>query len=127
MISYEHVAQELDERIAQELKEQYTELANAGKLLSREELASYYTLFRRRFGPERLKSLDGEALLETMHSHGTKESMVYWLEFKDDDEFSSPKLGSIAGGSAHKFGLFRKQDTWSMDNWLPTERANIDT
>ncbi|MGI9060611.1 MAG: AAA family ATPase [Ktedonobacteraceae bacterium] len=46
-----------------------------------------------------------------MHSHGTKESMVYWLEFKDDDEFASRKLGSIAGGSAHKFGLFRKQDT----------------
>jgi 5-methylcytosine-specific restriction protein B len=100
------------ERIIQELKERYTELSNMGnELLSREQLANYQALFRRRFGPERLKNLDGEALLETMHSHGTKESMVYWLEFKDDEEFSSPKLGSIAGGSAHKFGLFRKQDT----------------
>lgn len=100
-----------DDLIIQELKELYTKLASENKLLSREQLANYQTLFRRHFGPERLRNLDGEALLETMHSHGTKESMVYWLEFKDDEEFSSPKLGSIAGGSAHKFGLFRKQDT----------------
>ena len=45
-----------------------------------------------------------------MHSHGTKDSLVYWLEFKNDDEFPSPQFGSIAGGSAYKFGLFRKRE-----------------
>ena len=34
-------------------------------------------------------------------------SLVYWLEFKNDDEFPGTSFGSIAGGSAHKFGLFR--------------------
>src|SRR6266566_1112670 len=46
-----------------------------------------------------------------MHDIGNKDSLVYWLEFKNDEEFPSPVFGSIAGGSAHKFGLFRKKET----------------
>jgi 5-methylcytosine-specific restriction protein B len=101
----------LDERIAKELRTEYQSLLQEGNLLSREQLASYYTTFRRRFGPDKLKSLDGQELLETMHSHGTKDSLVYWLEFKNDDEFPSTRFSSIAGGSAYKFALFCKQDT----------------
>jgi hypothetical protein len=41
-----------------------------------------------------------------MHAHGNRESLVYWLEFKNDDEFPGQMFGSIAGGSAHKFGCF---------------------
>ncbi len=100
----------LDAQIIQELKKLYQELASEGKLLSQEQLANYYNTFRSRFGPERLKNLDGEVLLETMHSHGTKDSLVYWLEFKDDDDFPA-NFGSIAGGSAYKFGLFRRRET----------------
>ncbi len=105
----------LDERVAGELRERYAKLTAEGKLLSREQLESYYATFRRHFGPERLKSLDGQELLETMHSHGTKDSLVYWLEFKNDDEFPSIRFGSIAGGSAHKFGLFHKKEA---DQWI---------
>ncbi len=101
----------LDERIAEELRAKYQSLLQEGNLLSREQLANYYTTFRRRFGPDKLKSLDGQELLETMHSHGTRESLVYWLEFKTDDEFPSTRFGSIAGGSAYKFGLFHKKET----------------
>ncbi len=61
-----------------------------------------YGAFRSHFGPDVLKSLDGPALLNAMHTHGNKESLVYWLEFKKDDEFPGPTFGSIAGGSAHK-------------------------
>jgi len=74
----------------------------AGKLLSAAQLSSYYRTFRDRFGPEVLKGLDGEALLTTMHSHGTRESLVYWLEFKNDAEFPSIAFGGIGGGSALK-------------------------
>ena len=97
----------LDERIAKELRAKYRE----GNLLSREQLENYYTTFRRRFGTDSLKRLDGIELLETMHSYGTKDSLVYWLEFKNDDEFPSKQFGSIAGGSAYKFTLFNNQDT----------------
>ncbi len=101
---------ELDERIALELRERYKSLEDDGKLLSGEQLAGYYRTFRDRFGPDKLKSLDGEALLEIMHSHGNRDSLVYWLEFKDDEELPGG-FGSIAGGSAFKFGLFRKKET----------------
>ena len=102
---------ELDNRIAEELKAKYKSLQDEGKLLSNEQLAEYYSTFRSRFGPDKLKNLDGEALLNIMHDIQNRDSLVYWLEFKDDDEFPSPRFGSIAGGSAFKFGLFRKKET----------------
>ncbi len=100
----------LDERIVQQLKDLNQKLEMDGKLPSPQQLVTYYTTFRNKFGPERLARLDGEALLETMHSHGTKDSLVYWLEFKDDEELPS-LFGSISGGSAYKFGIFRKKET----------------
>lgn len=106
----------LDERIAEELRKLYKSLQDEGKLLSDEQLEKYYSTFRSRFGPDKLKNLDGEALLNIMHDIGNRDSLVYWLEFKDDDEFPSPRFGSIAGGSAFKFGLFRKKETgkWTI-------------
>src|SRR2546425_5055588 len=100
----------LDERIVQKLIDLKKSLESDGKLLSPEQLRQYYATFRNRFGPDKLRNLDGEALLELMHSHGNKDCLVYWLEFKDDVEFPA-KFGSIAGGSAFKFGLFRKSET----------------
>ena len=61
-----------------------------------------------------LSGLDGEALLTFMHDHGDKNSLVYWLEFKDDEEFDNFDFGSIAGGSALKFRVFRRKET---GNW----------
>ena len=58
-----------------------------------------------------LKALDGEPLLSLMHDHQNRESLVYWLEFKDDDEFDTRSFGSIAGGSALKFRVFRRRET----------------
>ena len=115
----------LDETIAQELKKLYQELESERKLLSQEQLENYYNTFRSRFGPERLKNLDGEALLETMHSHGTKDSLVYWLEFKDDDEFPSSQFGSIAGGSAYKFGLFWRRETGKWVTGSPQHEREL--
>src|SRR5437867_3935546 len=88
----------LDERIAEELKKIYKSLQDEGNLLSNEQLEKYYSTFRNRFGPDKLKNLDGEALLNTMHDFGNRDSLVYWLEFKDDEEFPSPEFGGIAGG-----------------------------
>lgn len=68
------MALELDPRVAEELKKLYTSLDEEGKLFSPEQLATYYATFRSRFGPDRLKNMDGEALLETMHSHGSTDS-----------------------------------------------------
>src|SRR5262245_38532739 len=103
----------LEPSVRQRVHQQIQKLNAEGKLLSRGQLDQYYAAFRSRFGPEKLAGLDGEALLETMHAHGNKDSLVYWLEFKNDDEFPA-RFGGIAGGSAYKFGVFRRKEpgTW---------------
>src|SRR4030095_16569160 len=102
---------DLDKRIEQELRAALDSLERSGELLSIERLQAAYAAFRERFGPDKLKSLDGQALLQAMHTHGNRESLVYWLEFKNDEEFPGGEFGSIAGGSAQQFGLFLRQNT----------------
>jgi 5-methylcytosine-specific restriction protein B len=101
----------LDSRIQEALRACYESLLKRGELLTKERLSECYGLFRERFGPERLQSLDGEMLLNTMHAHGSQDSLVYWLEFKSDSEFPTRQFGSISGGSALKFGLYKSKDS----------------
>jgi 5-methylcytosine-specific restriction enzyme B len=115
----------LDKRVMQQLQDLYQQQESEGELPSKQQLEQYYAAFRNKFGPEQLARLDGEALLETMHSHGTKDSLVYWLEFKDDEEFPVSLFGSIAGGSAHKFGLFRKKETGKWTTGSPQKPVEI--
>src|SRR5262245_46182071 len=100
----------LEPSVKQRILERSQQLNAEGKLLSRPQLEQFYSAFRDRFGPDRLANLDGEALLEAMHPHGNRDSLVYWLEFKNDDEFPA-RFGSISGGSALKFGIFRRKET----------------
>ena len=86
------------------------EMQSVVELPTSQQLEGYYRLFRQKFGPEVLRGLDGEPLLNLMHDFGTKDSMVYWLEFKNDMEFPAI-FGSIAGGSALKYGIFRRKET----------------
>lgn len=104
----------LDEAKRQEIIQRHHELENEGKLRTNQQLDKEYTLFRERFGPSVLKGLDGESLLTFIHDHSNKDSLVYWLEFKNDEEFETRKFGSIAGGSALKFRIFRRKET---GNW----------
>ncbi len=97
--------------ISDQLLSIYNEKQRRGELISPDRLSELYQHFRDRFGPDALASMDGETLLNAMHTHGNHDSLVYWLEFKNDSEFPGPSFGSIAGGSAHKFGLFRRKDT----------------
>jgi 5-methylcytosine-specific restriction enzyme B len=111
---YDAVANEgymaqLDTRIEQALRAAHDKLLGSGDLLPQERLVEIYTIFNERFGPDKLKSLGGKDLLETMHSHGNTDSLVYWLEFKNDEEFPGPLFGGIGGGSAFKFRLFRRK------------------
>src|SRR5262245_12161712 len=108
----------LEPSIKQRLLERYEQMNAEGKLLSPTQLDGFYSTFRSRFGPDVLSNLDGEALLETMHAHGNRDSLVYWLEFKNDDEFPN-RFGSIAGGSALKFGIFRRRET---GEWQKSDR-----
>ncbi len=76
----------LADNILKKIKEHKKELDMKGDLPSDAHLAKYYENFRKRFGPDRLRNLDGEALLEAIHDHRNRDSLVYWLEFKNDEE-----------------------------------------
>ncbi|MBE0411715.1 MAG: AAA family ATPase, partial [Anaerolineales bacterium] len=111
---------ELHGKITQELKELYKKMDAQGKLPSRKQLDQYYETFHRRFGPDVLSNLDGEVLLETVHGRGNQNSLVYWLEFKNDEEFPAI-FGSIAGGSALKFGIYHRKET---ETWMTGSPQN---
>lgn len=66
----------LDPRIDQSLRNLIEQLTRAGQLLLREKLEQSYATFRARFGPDKLRTLDGQELLQLMHAHGNKESLV---------------------------------------------------
>ncbi len=107
------------------LRQTHAEMLAKGDLLSREALDGYYAAFRQRFGPEALRAHDGESLLSLMQE--TKpDSMIYWLEFKDDEEFPS-SFGSIAGGSALKYGFYRRQETGEWMTGTPAAQRVITT
>ena len=104
----------LDERKKEEIVERHRQLVNQSQLPPDQTLDRQYELFRTKFGPSVLAGLDGEALLTLMHDHANRDSLVYWLEFKNDEDFKTLNFGSIAGGSALKFRLFRRKET---GNW----------
>jgi 5-methylcytosine-specific restriction protein B len=97
-------------KLHRKITELHKKMTAEAKLASAAQLTGYYGVFRQRFGPAQLASLDGEALLEAMHNHSNPDSLVYWLEFKNDEEFPD-HFGSIAGGSALKFGIYRRKET----------------
>jgi 5-methylcytosine-specific restriction protein B len=102
---------EFDPRVLDRVKEVRDRMHDAGRLLPREAIESYFAQFRAKYGPDALQRLDGVALLEGMHGRKNRDSLMYWLEFKNDDEFAAPEFGSIAGGSALKFGLYERAGT----------------
>jgi 5-methylcytosine-specific restriction protein B len=57
-----------------------------------------------------------------VYNQSNKESLVYWLEFKNDDDFPTPRFGSIAGGSALKFTIFYRKEA---NSWMGRSPGNV--
>jgi 5-methylcytosine-specific restriction protein B len=114
----------LDEIISGQILTLHGELAADGALLSQPELEVVLGRFRQRFGPDVLAGVDGERLLLAMHGRERKDSLAYWLEFKDDDEHPA-RFGSISGGSALKFGIYQAAESnqWMTGN--PTQQRRL--
>jgi len=75
--------------------------------------------------PEQLSQLDDSTLLDRLHQ-ANKDSLVYWLEFKNDDEFPTSRFGSIAGGSALKFTIFYRRETGTWMGRNPNNKAPVE-
>ncbi len=99
------------------------EMDVAGLLTRHARYRDYLAAFRARFGPERLSGAKGLELLELLHGRGDGSSLVHWLEFKNDDEF--PKIfGSIAGGSALKFRIYKSKES---GQWMTGTTKSLET
>lgn len=79
--------------------------------------------FRSRFPIERLARLQGEELLLDLHGRGSGDCLMHWLEFKDDETFRQRAFGSIAGGSALKFGMYQRKEDSQFYLADPNDRA----
>jgi 5-methylcytosine-specific restriction protein B len=106
--------------------EKHNKLLADGKLLPIEKLNESYRTFQENFGPDTLKSLDGEVLLKTIFNHSNKSSLVYWLEFKNDDELETNRFGGIGGGSAHKFGIYKRKEDGRWIAGSPRDAREIE-
>lgn len=104
----------LRQDIAEEVKLAYDSLLSTGQIEPLQKIRTFRANFLSRFGPDVLGQLDGERLLSAMHDN-SKDSMVYWLEFKNDAEFVTKTFGGVGGGFATKFGLYRSKDT---NEWM---------
>lgn len=96
----------------------HAELRDAGTFLRFDQLHACYTRFYERFGPKALARMEGKTLLEALFLHGNKDSLVYWLEFKNDEELPD-RFGGIGGGSAYKFILFKQKETGQWTTGSP--------
>lgn len=101
----------LSEKIIAIFRDTEKMLNEKNELLSQVQIAGYCSGFRERFSPEKLSKVDGIELAELIHNVSNKDSLAYWLEFKNDDEFTSSFFGSITGGSALKYGIYKRKET----------------
>lgn len=113
------------ENLNLKIQKTYQKLMAEGNLLSEQQLKENYTAFSSNFDSSKLKALDGELLAETMFNHGNKSSLVYWLEFKSDEEFQNSQFGGIAGGSAFKFGLYKRKEDGRWIAGSPTKSREL--
>ncbi len=114
----------IPERIREQIINHSQKMLESGDYPSKSKLEEYYLNFRSRFGPEVIKDLDGHSLLFTLHDISDHNSLVYWLEYKNDEEFPAI-FGSIAGGSALKYGIFRRKETGAWTVGTPKKQVEI--
>lgn len=74
-----------------------------------DEIEKALATFRKKFAPEFLANLkDDEILTSLFYTEGDNtNSLCCWLEMSKESRY----FGSIAGGSAYKFGLYQRKDS----------------
>ncbi len=87
-------------------------LGNDFELPEFRELSRQREAFLARFGPEQLEKMSRSELLRDVPLNlSNPQPMDYWLEFKNDHDFSHRLFGSIAGGSSAKYGAWQDKKT----------------
>lgn len=80
--------------------------------------------FQKEYAPEKLEALDDASILSRLfYTVGDNaESLCYYLEMNKE---CRSYFGSIAGGSAYKFGLFQKKETGKWTTGSPLKSQEL--
>lgn len=121
---HKKMEKQLDEyERAAKYAEKYVQKKHINVYREIDEYTKYRDEFREKYGPEKLKALKDEELLEKMFytAAQTNDSLCYWLERKDSKAGEKDKKslwGSIFGGSVYKFKVNQNVDTkqWYVDD-----------
>ena len=105
----------LNDAKRQEIIARHQQLVNEGKLPTQQQLDKQYALFREHFGPSVLAGLDGEPLPNPdARPQRTRIASCTGWSSRTTRSSTTRSFGSIAGGSALKFRIFRRKET---GNW----------
>ncbi len=87
------------------------------------EIYEIYREFQKRFSPDFLNSLVGNEILYNIFltAYG-RDSLCHWLEYGTDCEL----FGSIAGGSAFKYGLFQRKEDGKWNTGSPQHPIELE-
>lgn len=110
------------------ITEECDKMLGQGELAPIDQIEREYALFRKRFGPEVLRNLDGEDLIESIFNVMNHDGLAYWLEFKQDDLFNTKHYGSIAGGSSLKYIMYKRKvdHSWMTGSSQNQEILSLD-
>lgn len=91
--------------IVNKLSQDYQEYGATIQFEKDETLKKYRENFIEKFSLVALERMSPQESLDELMNMNNQESMVYWLEFKNDEEFKTSVLGRIQGGSAGKYTI----------------------
>lgn len=130
MVSAEEVISELNDseneyqRAANLITGYISETGFEGSV-TREEFNESREQFMENFAPEKLKALQGEDLLKSIFytTGDNTDSLCCWIEMNKECRMA---FGSIAGGSAYKFGLFQRKENgvWTTGSPISPQKLS---
>src|SRR5699024_3273231 len=88
------------------LTQQYEKLKDTINFVADDVIAEQRNYFTTKFSKEVLKRMTPEEALENLMNSKNRDSLVYHLEFKNDEDFNTSNFGGIGGGTAGKFTIF---------------------
>lgn len=103
----------------------YISLSKFIPILTDEIMKEQYDFFLEHFSPEKISSIPDDKLLETLFYTNFRhnDSLCYYLEYHPQIREGG---GSIAGGSAYKFGLFQRQEDQAWITGSPSNPIELD-
>ena len=106
------------EEIVGFLCQQYERLKSSINFVNDDLLAEQRNYFTTKFSKEVLERMTPEEALENLMNSKNRDSLVYHLEFKNDEDFNTSNFGGIGGGTAGKFTIFHSN---KFDQWVKWE------